>query len=726
MIGSAIFFVLGTVLVSRVPVLLPLVPCAILLPLLLYGLGTRLAWGCAFLLGCLWCHAALVIENSRRIPPMIERQELLLTGEVTGLPRVSATYTRFMFRVSEGPFAASRFRLYWHNTEVAIEPGQVWTLNVRLQPPTGSVNFKTFDYEGWLFVRRIHGLGYVSAHPDNRLQSTNWSIDRARNAIRLKLMDGLPKTNLPTFLALSLGDTSQLTPENWKLLNGTGTTHLLIVSGLHVGLIATLVFAGLRLIGVPRSLTTIFTLSLTAGYALLAGWGLPVQRALVMVVVYLGCLTLARNISLLSRLVLAACFVTALDPLASLANGFWLSFGVVAALVVCLSGHVQADGLQRRVRALFGSQWVACISLLPILAVTSQLLPLGSFLVNLLAIPVTGFVLVPLVLFSLLLLFVSQQIAMPVLQLAGFVADLLWQFLAAAAQMNWQIDVAPPGFGVVLLALAGAAILLAPRGLVPRWSGLALLLMLLVKPPAPATKSLRLTFLDVGQGLSVLLETTSGVTLYDTGPSYEGSFSAASQIAMPVIRGKGWSRLDELVISHTDNDHAGGKDELLSHLGAGRVIEQGNCDAAWERDGVSFLVFAVEEVSTVNNASCLLLMVVGKWRGLLTGDLEAEGEYQLLQGFKGLVDFISVPHHGSDSSSTPALLNQLLPKVAVVSAGYQSRFGHPVPDIRSRYLNRSIAFMNTAESGAIQLDIQPSGVIIREARNEPSGIWRRR
>jgi len=721
----ALAFVAGTMLVARTPVLLSIEACLILVPLFCFGLRTCLSPLCALLLGMAWCYCALEVESRHRQALSDSGEQVLLAGRVTGMPVENERSVRFLLRVTEGEFKGAQVRLYWYHPEVIPRPGERWRFQVRLRAPTGSVNFDAFDYERWLFTKRIHATGYVLPDARHQVTGVDYTADRLRHEVARSIRAVVPEDALPTFLALALGDTSQLKPDNWSILNATGTTHLLIVSGLHVGLMATLSFVVCRFVGVGYTAASLVTILVAAAYALLAGWGLPVQRALVMTVVYLACGLLSRNISLLSRLTLAALFVVMLDPLASLSTGFWLSFGVVGALILALSNRLSNSNGGERSRVIWESQWVAFIALLPLLGLLNHQLPLMSLPVNMVAIPVVGFVLVPLILLSLVMTFLPGPLGDWLIELTNLVTHVVWYLLKFAAETAGVLHIASPEPWRVVFAISGVIILLLPRGMVPRWLGVPMLLLLLDKSLPLEPGVLRVTFLDVGQGLSVLLESGSGTTLYDTGPSFEGSFSAAGQVVLPAIRGRGWQGLDQMILSHGDNDHSGGRQEIIDTIHVGRVIEQGACEASWERDGIWFTTFGVSESGSRNDDSCVLLVVVGGRRLLLTGDIEARGEAALLSRFAMPVDVISVPHHGSESSSTPAFLNQLLPTMAIVSAGYRNRFGHPDARIVRRYENRSLELLSTIDSGAIEIILRAEGMMIRGARHQASGIWRR-
>ena len=471
------------------------------------------------------------------------------------------------------------------------------------------------------------------------------------------------------------------------------------------------------------------TLVATAAYGQLAGWGLPVQRAFVMAAVMLLAMLLKRHLTLFTRFQLALIAVVIFDPLATLGQGFWLSFGVVFALLAGLGGRVYSRASPgSRLKITLSAQWVAWLSLLPLLGFVHFQLPLAAWLVNLVAIPWVSFLVVPLMLLGLLLLAVNGAIGLMVLQAVGQLTEMLWWFLGFSAAAGPLLQTPTVSIGSLLIALAGAALLLMPRGLLPRWPGLLMLLVLLA-PVRRTDSELVVTFLDVGQGLSVLLQTTHTNLIYDTGPVFGERFSAARQIVVPALRKTGRSVLDVLMVSHGDNDHAGGLRDIMSLVPVAQRYLPGQCQAAWEVDGVRFTQFSVMASGaewSSNNRSCLLLVETGHHRILLTGDIETEAEIHLLDRIAAPVSLISVPHHGSRSSSAPAFLNRLIPGIAVVSAGHRNRFGHPDARVLSRYRARHSRIFNTATSGAVRIRFKGAGYEIEEARIQRPAIWRRR
>jgi competence protein ComEC len=721
-------FTAANLMMVRVPVLPDLDVMLMLLPLVLFGLtSARLRILSVFLFSALTTYVVLDQQLSLRVNRGMADEPQHLEGRVEGLPVADGQLTRFVFRVQEGPLTGRRLRLSWFRAAESVQAGESWQLKIRLSEPRGSLNFELFDYEQWLFVNRIHGRGYVlgSSSPQ-RVAVAGWSIDGLREAIRDRLRRIVPEAELATFYALTLGDTSLLGTAHWTLLNETGTTHLLIVSGLHAGLIASLTFGLLRLAGVSAGPVALISILVTACYALVAGWGLPVQRALVMCMVVVSARAMGRQLPLFSQFFLALVAVLLMDPLATLTNGFWLSFGAVFMLLYALTARAGSEaGLRKWAAAGLASQWVVYVGLAPVLAATMAKVSLMSFAVNIVAIPWVSLLLVPMLLSGLVCLPFDESLATHLLQIAGFLVHLLWQFLSAVSETNVILPIAPQPPWLFLLAVLGALVLLSPRGLMPRWPGIFLLALIFRPVNWPDNQELRLTFLDVGQGLSVLMETAAGAAVYDTGPKLGDRFSAARQIVIPAIRNGGFNRLDQLVISHGDNDHAGGEFDIIQALPVLNTIRHGNCDRVWRLGDVRFVSFSSEVVSRdSNDASCLLMINAGENSVLLTGDIEEKAELALAGMEIDAMTVISSPHHGSDSSSSPALLNLVRPELVVVSAGYRNRFNHPDEEILERYRRRAIRVFNTASAGAVRFVFHSSGYSVETAREVRPAVWR--
>jgi competence protein ComEC len=466
-------------------------------------------------------------------------------------------------------------------------------------------------------------------------------------------------------------------------------------------------------------------------YTLLAGFAVPAQRTFWMVTVVALALWSGRIAAPARVLALALAVVLVFDPWACLAPGFWLSFGAVALIFFVMKEKAKA--WQQWLRM----QWAITIGLAPAaLFLFAQVSVVGP-LANAVAIPVVSAVVTPLALLAAILPWE------PLLALAAWLTERLLQFLewcAALPAAVWQQH-APP-LWALLLALAGAAWLLAPRGLPWRAGGLALMLPAVALPaPAPAPGEAWITTLDVGQGLAVLVRTENRTLLYDAGPAFGADADSGERIVAPFLRAAGIARLDAMVVTHLDNDHAGGAasvmenfevDVLLSSLPGthpllGHVAGAHACaaGASWTWDGVRFEMLhpsAGTRARRSNDLSCVLKVVAGGRAMLLTGDIERPAEAELLErGANSLKsDVLLVPHHGSRTSSTPAFLAAVGAQAAVIPVGYRNRFGHPSAEVLARLDGR---VLRTDRDGAVHVVLASDKLEIRAERQRRRRYW---
>jgi competence protein ComEC len=361
---------------------------------------------------------------------------------------------------------------------------------------------------------------------------------------------------------------------------------------------------------------------------------------------------------------------------------------------------------------------------------------------NLIAVPVISFVIVPCALFGTLLLGLCPPLATPVLWLAAKIAHAQWWLLEQTANWpgaHWYLPAVQPW--ALLLALLGALWLFMPRGIPLRWLGLLLFLPLLWPPrQLPVDGSFDIWVLDVGQGLSVLLRTREHTLLYDAGARYPSGFDLGEAVVLPSMHALGIARLDMLMISHGDNDHAGGAAAVATAFPGARryageparmAVPMEPCVAgqSWQWDGVRFRVLspARDAVDRDNDSSCVLLVEAAGGRFLLTGDISAKVEPQVAAAIgPGPPPVLLVPHHGSKTSSSAAFIAALKPPMALVSAGWRNRFGHPKPEVVARYKQARIPLLNTADSGAIEVTSTPGSVphVVTRWRLSSRRYWR--
>lgn len=725
--------------------------------------------GC-FLIGVLWgCAYGQQLMGSQ-LPLALVGQTITAEGVVVGLPQQSVAHgqllQRFDFKLLE-PLCVrtndcssdtTTLRLSWYaqnksHPQQLIKPGQRWQLQVSLRRPWGMANPGGFDYQSWLIQRGIGAVGRVHTSSSNQLRSDNrWHIDRLRWQVSAKI-DQQPLLHGALIKALLVGDKRAISPGQWVLFAATGTTHLMVISGLHVGLISALVLLCSRYLlmiitGYRASNRWSAMAALLAAllYALAAGFSLPTQRALIMVAVWLAVVFFRRHLSATQGLVTALLGCLLFDPLAPAGLSFWLSF---AAVAVIFYGSV---GRHQRSKARFKSftaQYLVFIGLLPVLAIT-----LGQFswlapLANSIAIPLFSILIVPFNLVVGLLAVVSNSAAMHLWQQIDFLLDSCLRYL------QWLTDTAggslvylagqPPI--VKLLAIAAVLVVLLPKGFPLRWAGIVLLIPLFFLPsPRPAAGDVWLTVLDVGQGLSIVVQTQQQVMVYDVGAQRGEQFSAANTALIPFLRHRGIDTINTLVISHADNDHAGGFATVTEHIAVEQlfygqqlkhaIAKASPCDnsVAWHRDGVSFNFLypakggVLNSVRSSNNASCVLTITSGPIRFLLPGDIEDEVELMLLnqQAAKLAATVLIAPHHGSHSSSSWPFVKTVAPRYVVFSSGYRNQFSHPRPEIVERYQQLGSVPLVTAASGAITFKVEQGQLLLpSEYRHSNRHYWTR-
>lgn len=727
----------------------------------------------AFLLGCGWLLWYAQTSIAALWPTELEGADVWVQGVVWSLPQPAERSLRFEFRI-EGlclqqlpascDFAAlprtARKALINLYQPLPIQPGARWQLRLRLQRPHGFANPGGFDYEAWLMEHGIRATGYVREGRDNRLLEADTGL-RTFTRLRADLVDRIARVeglHYPHLIrALTLGDSYGISDAEWKFFRETGTSHLIVISGMHVALIALVLYrlgwwlatrsTRLLLYWPAPQIAAAFALAGAWCYAGLAGFSLPVQRAFVMAAVLFAGRLLRRQTSSVDALCLALALILALDPLASQNPGFWLSYCAVAVLLLVATSSEVREPEQSRLRAAWDKlrlewrvQWLVFLGLLPVLLLFFQQVSPLSPLINMPAIPYVGFLVVPLALIGVLLLWIWPAAAHAVLN----VTDLLLQGYMRSVEgfvalTPFDLVTLPslPLPALVLLCLLVLVVLFVPK-LKSRVAAAVLLPLTFLWPQSRMPDGhVRVTALDVGQGLAVVVSTRNHHLLYDTGPYFSSRFDAGSDVVVPYLRHRNVRRLDTVIVSHADNDHAGGLTGVAAEFTAARYLgsapdqfpvpgERCSAGQTWTWDGVEFLMLHPDQAGYEgNDSSCVLQITTGESLILLPGDIERGAEASLLRA-QALhrTTVLLAPHHGSNSSSTAGFVAATSPQAVVYASGYRNRFNHPRPEVRARYATAGSAEYLTSRSGAIEFDIGPNGVrAAHERRREHRRFW---
>ncbi len=690
----------------------------------------------AALLGFAWHLIWAGTKLDARLEPELEGRDMRVAGVVRGLPRRFGEVQQFLFEIADSDSGFRRRKvLLNHYGEEEIEAGASYRLEVRLNRPRGLANPGVFDYEAWLLQRGVAARGYVRGPAERVAERGAARLDALRASLKAGILRLARDPALAgVAVALALGDNSGISDEQWELFRQTGTNHLFVISGLHIGLICLLAYGltlfaarrlpALMLFAPAQKIALPPALAAACAYGLISGFGLPAQRAVTMAAVFmLASLFNIRQAASL-RFLLALAAVLSLNPLSFLGMGFWLSFLAVAALLLIRRpGPRPAGAGGWLARALLPQLAVAAALLVPLLYWMGEVSLLGP-LVNLPAIPLVGFCIVPLCLLAACCMAFSETLAGMLLRSAEWLLQgLLWGLSEAVALGSDHAMLArraPSGPTLALLA-AGSLLALMPRGFPGRRLAALLMLPLLFAPArAPREDLLRLRVLDVGQGLAIVAQTRRHALLYDAGASFSPDASMGDRVVLPVLRRMRIDKLDAAVISHADDDHSGGFPAVAAALPIDRVYSSFDAPPAsgaayacrdyirWRWDDVEFRFLHPDAPRLKDNDnSCVLQIRAGEFSVLLPGDIEAGVERELAAAWREELrsDLLVSAHHGSNTSSSWPFLKMVDPDYAVFAAGYRNAFGHPSPRVAERTAVFASHLLLTSDRGMISFDI---------------------
>ena len=677
-----------------------------------------------------------IVED--RLDARYAGDSMLVKARVADFPRWSGSAVSMTLSPLSDERVPERVRVSWFEPLVIPRIGETWELELRLRRPRGRLNPGAFDVETWLFREKYLASGYVVAGKRNRLL---WSGDatpldrfRARFVARARVAAGSAETEA-VLAALGVGARHLVSREQWERFAATGTSHLMAISGLHVGLAALVgfvfVFGTAVLVPVRGNhflAAMLLGVVIAGAYAVISGLGVPSRRAVIMLLVAALSVARRRQVDSVAVVALAAAVVFVTDPIATLTPGYHLSFAAVVLLVwLARRRDFGRRGVTGPARRLAVMQVFLMFGLLPLTVLIFGRFAVLATPVNLVAVPVFSLLTVPMTIAAGAVGEISEALALTLLRIAGlsvaFVESVI-VFAARGSHVDGSIAEIQ-GLAWSFLAMSLAWVLLPPAWPGRRVAVIGMMALLAWKSPPPPAACLDSWVLDVGQGLAVVVRTAEDVTVYDTGMAWRSGGNAAQQVILPFLASRGIEGITRLVVSHADLDHSGGAGTLLEHSAVGEIIageplsglRTSPCarGVGWSSAGIRFDFLHPDRQTRLdgNNASCVLRASAGRHSLLLTGDIERQAERALLATRTPLAaDVVVVPHHGSLTSSSPAFVDAVSPAIAVVSAGHANRWGFPVPQVVSRWQTGGATIMNTADEGAVFLRICAAGGIV--------------
>ena len=663
--------------------------------------------------------------------------------QIDSIPIWAATHWRFDASVITADHSIpSKIRLSIYDKSTVPEIGDKLSGKLYLKPIHGSLNPGGFDYEKHMFMHRIGAKGYIKNI--ERIEKGQTLLNRWRYYFYQQLVrQSEDAKHSGLLLALTMGERGKMRPLHWDLLKATGVGHLFAISGLHIGLIFGFFFILIRYLwtrfflcrfGFPSGIIASLSALPFAGlYAWFAGFTIPTQRAIIM----LACVVIGKYFmhhpSVVYNLAFAIIIVLILDPLSTLSVSFWFSFLAVAAIALYISSY----SLTRR------QWWGICIyipiALLPISLLFFQHGSLVAPLANLVAIPYISFIVLPICFLATIFVPISESIS----SLLITVADNLFELFMLSASYIKTFNIFQwfhrPPIWAYIPAVVGAIALVVLTGVRKKLLAMILLLSLTATPDEVIKHgAFQAQFLDVGQGLSVVIHTRRHTLVFDAGAAYASGFDLGKAVVVPYLHYKNINHLDALIISHSDNDHSGGAKSILDsfsakdkYLGGGDTkIGFRSCQYGmqWNWDGINFkFLYPFKDTQLKgNDASCVLKVENAQHSLLIASDIEKVAENDLISRIpEALKNHVMlVPHHGSLTSSTDQFVDQSNPNIAIISSGYQNRFSFPKAEVVARYQQIGAKIYNTATSGAIQVDFETSGQInISQYRQIHKKYW---
>ena len=687
----------------------------------------------AFLVGLAWASFYAYVQLQKMPPKQYLEKTIVLDGRVVSIPEKRMHSQRFVLQVKKNNHFPHDFKVEvsWYGRFMHVQAGDYCHLDLHMRAVRSLSDPGGHPQTAGLLERGIRTHAYVRKSPDNKCHpnpSFHSTILRLRQAMANRMASLLHHNPLLGVIqALTIGVRDRITPEQWQVFRASGTTHLVAISGLHIGLIAGMFYQLIYVVWryLPRLCLIIAAQRVAAiaavlggfAYAALAGFALSTERALLMLSLAMLAVFFRRRVYTWRLWGCALTLLLILDPLVGWSLGFYLSFAAVAWIFYSMRLRASKGW-----RSVLRMQAMVSLGLIPWTLFFFQQYAPVSLLANIIAIPWVGFVVVPLALMASAMLWLCPIASDYILHAAVYAMQGLYWILQHLTLIPLpHIAITVENMWVLLLSELGFLLLLAPRAWPMRRLGVIYLLVLGFWPHTYLSKGvIDMWVLDVGQGLASVIQTRHHTLIFDTGPHFRDGFDAGASVMLPFLKTQGIQHIDTMIISHGDNDHSGGAAAILAHLPVDSLyggepkrrklsmpMQACHRGIHWRWDGVlfSFLNARPHAYDPANAHSCVLLVDNGYERLLLPGDIEYQTEQNLVKDWAEQLhaDILIAPHHGSKTSSSVAFIEAVKPNYVIFATGYHNRFHFPSPKVVKRYKDAGVIALNTADCGAVHM-----------------------
>ncbi|MDO7436391.1 DNA internalization-related competence protein ComEC/Rec2 [Acinetobacter nosocomialis] len=666
-----------------------------------------------------------------------------------------------------------------------LQLGHYYRLSGKTKPAHSYATAGAFDQEKWFIQRNImsgfivqhieplsrdeiYRLGYQQHSREQQSFFNRFQINIEK--LRLNFRHLLQNSSLHQkglILALLTGDESLLSDETQIQFKQLGIAHLLAISGPHVLIFAIMLswfchqvicryYPQIYLWKPKQVLMAIPCCFGVLIYTAFVGFEIPALRTLLSVFIFISFIVLKQPLKPFALLVYSASLLLLMDPFSVLSAGFWLSYGACFILLRIYQTIVQIPDqhfLSLRSKMIFmtkvliESQGKIFIALSPLTLLFFQQISWIAPLTNIVAVPIVGGIIVPLNILAACTWFIVK----PFGNMLFYFNDILLNILLSCLGLLEKLSLPLQGISLTPLALfavsLGILILFLPKGILPKTWGMLCCLPLIVVNKT--NQPIQLHILDVGQGQAIFLQQPEQNWLIDTGGSYdEKIFSIGQNVVVPFLRQQGVKRLDRVVLSHLDQDHSGAFPVIQQEFPIKQVLSNEQSSTTlkqpfqychqgqqWQYPELDIQILWPKEKdlafvhSEQNQYSCVVYLhfkgISDYQNFLIMGDAGWEAEYELLKDYPSLkVDVLVLGHHGSKHSSAYDFLATLKPKLAIASAGFDNRYGHPSQEVINRLKALHTPLKSTVEQGTLSFVLENQKMILHNRRFER--LWLRR